>query len=310
MYQRVEQALAAGHTVVLDGGTGTEVQLRGVPMDSETWCAEANRTHPDTVRSVHMDYIRAGADVITANTFATSPLLFNALGRDGEIAELDRLAVGYARDAASATGQHDVAVAGSFSTMRPVRKGSDRTAYERKWGAAEAKPLMRRKAEALAAAGPDLIIMEMMRDCDYSLWATEAAVATGLPVWVGISVERREDGELAGFARPEWRLDEVVPALMATGAKACLVMHNEISTTSDALKTIRRSWSGPMGAYPESGYFEMPDWHFVDIVPDRFADECLTWRHLGATILGGCCGIGPSHIGALSKAIETKGGAT
>ncbi len=311
MYQPVEQAITSGSIVILDGGTGTEIQLRGVPMNDETWCAEANRTHPEIIRAVHTDYIRAGADVITANTFATSPLLFNALGRDGEIAELDRLAVHYARQAVESTERGEIAVAGSFSTMRPVRKGSDRTRYERTWSEAEARPLMRRKAEALAAAKPDLIIMEMMRDRDYSLWATEAAVATGLPVWVGISIERREDGALTGFARPDQRLEDVVPALMATGAKACLVMHNEISTTAEALGIIRNSWSGPLGAYPESGYFEMPDWKFVDVISaDRFAEACLGWRDFGATILGGCCGIGPSHIQALSTALEARGGAT
>ena len=89
MYDGIAEALARGDTVILDGGTGTDIQRRGVPMDSSTWCAEANLTHPDVVREVHRGYIAAGADIIIANTFATSALLFNALGRDAELIEIE-----------------------------------------------------------------------------------------------------------------------------------------------------------------------------------------------------------------------------
>ena len=309
MYETIRKALDKGETVVLDGGTGTEIQNRGVPMSGQTWCAEANRTHPDVVRAVHADYIRAGAQLVIANTFATSPLLFNALGRDSDIASIDASAVRLAREAVEETGQSGIAVAGSFSTMRLVRQGSDRTSFERRWSHDEARPLMRRKAEALAEAGVDLIVMEMMRDLDYSLWATQAAVATGLPVWAGIAVERREDGEIAGFGRPDSRLADIVPAIMGLGCEACLVMHSDLAVTGDALGLVRDHWQGPLGAYPESGYFTMPDWQFVDIVPeDRFVEECLGWRAMGATLLGGCCGIGPSHIGALHETLGREGG--
>ncbi|CAF3617718.1 unnamed protein product, partial [Rotaria sp. Silwood2] len=99
MYQFIESKLNANSIVILDGATGTEIQRKGVPMDNETWCAQANKTHPDVVKSVHESYINAGSMVITANTYATSPLLFNSLGLDNEFLELDRLAVAIAKDA-------------------------------------------------------------------------------------------------------------------------------------------------------------------------------------------------------------------
>jgi S-methylmethionine-dependent homocysteine/selenocysteine methylase len=89
--------------VILDGGTGTDIQRRGVKMDSDVWCAEANLTHPDVVRSVHEDYIKAGADVITANTYASSPLMFHARGRT-DLIEVDTAAMREARAAADAAG--------------------------------------------------------------------------------------------------------------------------------------------------------------------------------------------------------------
>jgi len=297
MNSEIKNKLARGETIILDGGTGTDIQRRGAPMNGETWCAEVNITHPDIVRSVHADYLAAGADVVTANTYATSPLLFNALGRDADLLRIDKAAVKLAREAGAKT------VAGLFSIMRPAVAGTDDTAEQWQWSEKDAAPLMRRKAENLAEAGCDLIMMEMMRDTDYSLWATQAAVATGLPVWVGVSTERLEDGTLAAYNRHEWTLGEVVSALMATGAEVCSIMHSSPNDTGEALEIARAHWDGPLGAYPESGYFKMPDWQFEDIItPEALVDFARDWRGKGATILGGCCGTGPNHIRALKEA--------
>jgi homocysteine S-methyltransferase len=303
LYDQIEAKLAAGDIVILDGGTGTEIQRRGAPMSAESWSADANLTHPDIVRAVHEDYIAAGAELIIANTFATSPLLFNHLGRDEEVAKIDAAAVALAKEAA----QERVPVAGSFSTMRPVVKGSDRTARQREWSRKEARELLRRKAESLAEAGVDLIMMEMMRDLDYSLWATEAAAATGVPVWVGVSVEADDTGRLSGFGREDFALDQLIEPLMATGAKVLCIMHSSPNDTTNAIEIAQSKWKGPLGAYPESGYFEMPEWKFVDVIPvSAFVELGKAWAERGVTILGGCCGIGPAHIKALAEAFKER----
>jgi methionine synthase I (cobalamin-dependent) len=303
MYEQIAQKLKRGETIILDGATGTDIQNRGAPMSGETWCAEVNLTHPEIVRAAHDEYIAAGAEIITANTFATSALLFNALGRDDDLIDIDRTAVAIAKQAAK---DRAVAVAGSMSTMRPVQSGSDRTNLSRDWPEAEARRLFRRKADGLAAAGADLIMMEMMRDGDYALWACEAAMQTGLPVWIGISAERREDGALTGFGRPDWLLKDFAPRLSALNPAVIAVMHTSPNDTGEALEIVRRSWQGPLGAYPESGYFKMPDWQFIDVIsPNDLVNRSQEWRAAGATIFGGCCGIGPDHIRALSSALRS-----
>lgn len=299
MYSKIASKIARGETVIIDGGTGTDIQRRGAPMDGDTWCAEANLTHPHIVRAVHDDYIAAGAEVITANTYATSALLFNALGRDDDLLKIDAVAVGISRDAAYGKG---VAVAGSMSTMRPMVAGSDRNNLMREWPEADARRLFKRKAEGLKAAGADLIMMEMMRDGDYAVWATEAAIATGLPVWCGISVEKSEDGALQGWGRADCRFEDFVQKLAAAKPDVINIMHTSPNDTGEALSIARKYWNGPLGAYPESGYFTMPDWQFVDIIaPADLVERSKSWRDLGASIFGGCCGIGPDHIRALSK---------
>ncbi len=299
MYQHIASKLERGDLIILDGGTGTDIQRRGAPMHGDTWCAEVNLTHPDIVRQVHEDYIAAGADLIIANTFATSALLFNALGRDDDLLAIDRAALAIARQAAA---DKPVAVAGSMSTMRPLVEGTDRTAMQQEWPEAQARELFERKANNLAAAGVDFIAMEMMRDTAYSLWATQAALATGLPVWLGIATERRADGELVGCSHPDQLLDDVVRVLAATGPAHISIMHSSPNDTAEAIDIVKRHWSGPLGAYPESGYFKMPEWNFVNIMaPDDLVDRARGWQQQGVTAFGGCCGLGPEHIAALSQ---------
>jgi S-methylmethionine-dependent homocysteine/selenocysteine methylase len=299
MYKIIQDKLDKRQTIILDGGTGTDIQRRGAPMSGDTWCAEVNLTHPGIVRAVHEDYIRVGADIITANTFASSALSFNHYGRDDDLLKIDQAAVAIAKQAAAGK---PVAVAGSVSTMRPVAPGTDRTLKEREWPEAEARALFKRKVENLVAAGVDLLMMEMMRDVDYSVYATEAAIATGLPVWVGLSVERREDGRLSGFGREDQLLENFAERLAATGPVVMNIMHTSSNDTDEALDTLRKYWNGPVGVYPECGYFKSPDWQFVDVIaPEDLVGKSLEWQIKGANIFGGCCGIGPDHIAALAK---------
>jgi len=290
--------------IILDGGTGTLIQALGAPMHDETWGADANLTHPEIVVEAHRQYLAAGAEVLIANTYATSPLLFNHLGRDDDVARIDAAAVELAKQASNGT----VPVAGSFSVMRPGILGSDRSEMLHEWTESEARRLFEAKAEGLVKAGADIIAMEMMRDADYSVWATEAAMATGLPVWVGIAVEQNGDGRLIGFGRPNWQLDDFIEPLLRCAPAMVSVMHSAPTVTGPALATVRQHWRGSLGAYAESGYFAMPDWQFVDIISEqdhvRFAIEWA--EQFDLAMIGGCCGIGPSHIAALRAAFPKE----
>ncbi len=294
----IRSKLTRGETVILDGGTGTDIQRRGAPMSGDTWCADANGTHLHIVQAVHEDYIACGADIITANTFATSALSFNCYGRDDDLIRLDKHAVSAAQ--AAAKGKR-VCVAGSVSTMRPTIRGTDRTDLSVNWTRDEAKVLLKRKIDNLVDCGVDMLFMEMMRDSDYSLWACETAMASGLPVWIGIAVEKRDDGAVSGFGRSDQVMKDFAPALAAIKPEAMCVMHTSPELTADAIGVLRESWSGPVGAYPESGYFKSPDWVFTDITPGDLVNYCNGWQKAGVTIFGGCCGIGPDHIRALAQ---------
>ena len=125
-FRHIQSQLATGGVVILDGATGTELERRGAVMSDETWCAPATLTHGAILKAVHADYIAAGSDLITANTYGSSPFLLDHFGKFDDLKVIDRRAIEIAREAADESGR-DIAVAGSFSVMRPNIKGSDDT---------------------------------------------------------------------------------------------------------------------------------------------------------------------------------------
>src|SRR5580692_3343166 len=112
--EEIAGRLADGDLVIIDGGTGTQLQAEGVSMDDDTWCGRANLEQPEMVRRVHEAYIRAGADVIITNTFATSRAALEPAGLGDRVADANRNAVAAAlRAREAAAGGRAVAVAGS-----------------------------------------------------------------------------------------------------------------------------------------------------------------------------------------------------
>src|SRR5690349_13571952 len=101
-------------TLILDGGKGSELRRRGVPLSGTTWSALASLTHFELLRAIHADYIAAGADVITANTFAATRFVLEAAGHGDDFAAINARAVAAAREARDSSGRA-VAIAGSIS---------------------------------------------------------------------------------------------------------------------------------------------------------------------------------------------------
>ena len=291
----LEQRIEGGEIILLDGATGTELEKRNVPMDAAAWCAAALATHPDAVRGVHEDYIRAGADVIITNTFPAAKHVLEEAGLGDRFREMNARAAELAREARENVGREGVYVAGSISTF-PARldHGHDP-------GDQAARDNYREQAEVLAESGVDLIALEMMRDLEQSSYAVEAAGETGLPVWLGFSCKRAEDGTVLLWDQRE-TLSEALDGLTQRNLSLISVMHTLTGDTVPALRKVKERWDGPLGAYPHYGKFEMPNWQFIDMIsPEDFATEALRWVEEGVQVIGGCCGIGPEHIRVLKQ---------
>ena len=282
--------------VLIDGGTGSELQRRGVAMNPQAWSGLASRESQATLRAIHADFIRAGADIITTNTFGTTRFVLDAAGFGAAFDDINRSAVEAALEARECAADHPVAIAGSLSCLPP---GFDDEAYP-------SAPLERAAylelAHLLADLGVDLIVLEMIQDLEHGRRALEAALATGLPVCLGVSA-RRSDSGLVCFDYPDRGFGSVVDGLLELRPAVINVMHTPPADVGTALEAVRQHWPGPIGAYPELGDLAEPGWQHADgLSPEGLADLAVDWVGQGARLLGGCCGTGPEHIAALAEA--------
>lgn len=309
-YHQIERRLRAGGIVILDGGTGTELERRGAEMNEEAWCGPATLEHGRILEEIHRDYIAAGADVITANTFATSRLMLEPAGYGDRVEEINRAAVAAALRARDACGRSDVLVAGSLSHMCPVEKGTALTDLSRAPRSAEMSVAFDELAGILKEEGCDLIILEMMYHRDRMEPAFEAAAKTGLPVWAGFSVRRGESGEVLAFAHDaDLPFAEVLDILGRYDLGAAGIMHSSANVTADAIAILHEVFDGPLMAYPDSGYFKMPHWQFEGVIPpDALLSFAREWVRDGVQIVGGCCGLSPEHIAALQPLKQERAG--
>ena len=148
----MQERLAAGEVIIIDGAMGTELQRRGVPMDKVAWSAAAIATHPDTIREIHEDYIRAGAEVVITNTFGAARHVLARASLGERVRELNRRAVELAREARDrASDGRKVWVAGSISSFLPEDDWNKMVMPD------VAVASYREQAEVLAASGVDLV---------------------------------------------------------------------------------------------------------------------------------------------------------
>ena len=302
-YKSVKERLDRGEVVLLDGAISTEIQKRGVPMDELAWSGLGSKIGSETLLEVHKDYIRAGADVITTNTFSSSRHSLTAAGQGDATREINAMAVSLAKQAVDEASEgRTVLVAGSISPFG---------AYTEILGH-ESPPIdllkdsYREQAEILAEEGVDLLLLEMLRDVERASVIVEAALATGIPVWSGLS-SMVEPGKpvmaLSEYSTVEgMTFEEVLDAVTSLGGDMVIVMHSEVEYIIPSLEVMKEKWDGPLGAYAHSGYWSRPDWNFDAVIsPDDYLREAEGWVEAGARLIGGCCGIGPEHIRLLSE---------
>ena len=184
----ITERLGTNEIILLDGGVSTELLKRGVPLDANVWSGLTTKTHPDQVLQVHEDYIRAGSEVITANTYSTARHVLESVNLGHESKGLNFRSVQIAKQARDNAADGEVWIAGSMSSMPPLQGDHQAVLDE------HAKASYQELAEVLAEAGVDLIIVEMMRDIENATMVITAAASTGLPGWIGYRTMMAEDG--------------------------------------------------------------------------------------------------------------------
>ena len=300
--QDIAERFSDPHPVILDGAVSTELQRLGVPMSADTWSGLAAVTHPDVLRELHAEYLRAGAEVIIANTYATAPQHVAAAGYGDRAREINLRSAELALEAREAAADGPAWVAGSLSLMAPGFRSANRQApLEHAEG-------LRKQAEWLAEAGVDLLVLEMLRDIEWSSAAVDAALSAGLPVWSGFSCLVDGSGTVMtqGTVGEPVSLEDALRAVTGRGETLVAVMHSEIGDTGPGLDCARRVCEAPLGAWPNCGAIEPPHWQFTDVAtPEAFAETAVRWVDDGVKVIGGCCGLGPEHIRAVVNRLRS-----
>ena len=290
----------AGQSILIDGGTGSECIRRGVPHSEHGWSGAAALSHPEIVGSIHTDYLALGARVVVANTFATGANILRDVGAPERFEDVNRRAVEIALDARAAAGpaaDHVVVGAGisnwSFSGDRPdlVTLRDDTAA----------------QAAIMRDAGAELLILEMMVDIPRMKATLEGSSVSGLPIWVGFSLGPEEGCEPDEIGDPiELReggllRDAVSIASDYAAVDAMVIMHSDVRVAERGIRGLQAAWSGPVGVWAHAA--RMVDGAIIHdgaISPAEYAAYVPAWQDAGATMIGGCCGIGPSHIAELA----------
>jgi S-methylmethionine-dependent homocysteine/selenocysteine methylase len=275
--------------LLLDGATGTELNRRGVDTGLPLWSANAltSDAELEVLRQVHLDYLNAGADIITTNTFRTHRRVL--VGKDFSTRELTLRAVATATEAVAESG-HPALVAGSVSTLedcyRPDLVPTNKDCLDEH---AE-------RIDHLAEGGVDLLLIETMNSIREAVIAAKIAVATGLPTWVSFVCD--EQGRILSGESLTLAADQLLPL----GIKALGVNCMPALTIAKPLSELRKicGQDFPLMAYGNIGYVDDEQgWINTDSTdPAGYLLHAKTWS---AQIIGACCGSTPEHIRALTR---------
>uniref|UniRef100_A0A0E0FTT2 homocysteine S-methyltransferase n=1 Tax=Oryza nivara TaxID=4536 RepID=A0A0E0FTT2_ORYNI len=314
----------AGGCAVVDGGLATELEAHGADLHDELWSASCLVSAPHLIRKVHLDYLDAGANIITSASYQATIQGFQARGLSRERSEaLLRRSVHIAQEARAifAEGWSKGPYANHRSSpRRPVLVAAsigsygaylaDGSEYTGDYGISVTKETLksfhRRRLQVLADAGPDLIAFETIPNKleaqAYAELLEENDVR--IPAWFSFT---SKDGHSAASGDPITECAAVADACARVGAVG--VNCTAPRLVHGLILSIRKVTSKPVVVYPNSGetyVAETKEW----VESEGGASEtdfvsCVgKWRQAGAALVGGCCRTSPATVRAISWALR------
>ncbi|MBL7993764.1 homocysteine S-methyltransferase family protein [bacterium] len=277
--------------IILDGATGSELEARGVKTLLPLWSTVAllSREGRETLRSIHCDYIRAGAEIITANTFRTNYRVLKKESMESRASELTRIAVDevrFAHEESKVTSP--VFIAGSVAPVEDCYSPELVPPNE------DLLDEHRRHIDNLYNSGVDIVLIETMNTIREAVIALEYAKQTELPVLVSFICKDPEH-LLSGES-----LEKAVERCALLKPAVILINCVEVNLMEKNLEALRSLTRLPIGGYAnvlKKGYTTE-----FDITPQDFAKRVKEWiDRFQLKVVGGCCGTTPKHIQCLSE---------
>ncbi|MGL6196570.1 MAG: homocysteine S-methyltransferase family protein [Thermoguttaceae bacterium] len=272
-------------TYILDGGWGTQLQLRGLEVGAhpDIW----NLTNPEKVEEVARAYVEAGSDIILTNTFGATKFTLARSGHADRVAEINKTGVEISKKAAA--GKAKV-----FASIGPtgIMLMTGTVSPE------EMEDAFYEQATALASAGPDGIVIETMSDPQEAVLAVRAAKKTGLQVAACLVFDsgKNKDRTMMGTT-PEQAVQILTDAGVDIIGSNC---GQGIDGFIPICERMRKVTDLPLWMKANAGLPEVKNGVAVyNQTPEHFAEQAKSLVNAGANYVGGCCGTTPDFIRAL-----------
>ena len=284
---------------ILDGGVGRELARRGAPFRQPEWSALALWEAPEIVKDVHLDFIQSGAEVITTNNYAVVPFHIGQERFDAEVRQLVQVAVDQAKQAVQESGR-DVKIAGCLPPL---------------FGSYRADLFQEDHVRELALP----IIETLAGQVDFWLAETQSSLKEvemvhnllpkdGKAYWVSFTLQDVLQQDRA-YLRSGENLEQAVDVIRRIGAEAVLFNCCQPEVILQAIQEIKKlAPELTIGAYANA--FPPQDESATandgldevrkDLDPTAYLAFAKKWQDAGASLIGGCCGITPTHIAELS----------
>lgn len=294
---------------LLDGGMGQELLRRSARGATPLWSADIMLNEPLLVRDLHLDFIKSGSRVITLNTYTATP---QRLARENELAQLKHIhqsAIDAAIGAVELSKRDDVKIAACLPPLVASYRPDVSLSFEDSLNAY-------RQLVELQSPASDIFLCETMASITEARAACIAATESGKPVWLALTVSDYDHGLL----RSGESLNDALNTLSSFGAEATLLNCSHPEAINACWEQLQRfegeTKSGKIGAYANGfvsvgpllpgGTVEQLEVR-QDLSPQQYAEYAMAWVRKGASIIGGCCEIGPAHIKALHESLLAEG---
>jgi len=280
---------------LLDGAMCTELTRAGLDLRLPIWSGNVNLTHPDYVRKIHEAYLTAGADILTTNTFRTTPRAYRNNGyEEHEARQISHKSLERAVELARQAAGYDIIVAGSIAPLEDCYQP------ELFPGIELAQREFRELAIWLQDTGVDIILFETMGSWPEIKTAISVTVDLHLPRWLSL-ILKNGNTLLDGTD-----LANILSNIKDYGIEMVLLNCNLCSVTADAVDVLLTDWKGSWGVYPNIGV-AMPTKEGIieqKLSIKEFANDVNNYLNSGAKVVGACCGSDPNYIKAARGVID------
>lgn len=291
---------------LLDGGLGQEITKRSVGPVHPLWSVKVMFDSPQIVIDVHADFIAAGAQVICLNTYTATPERMARHGLAARFEEAHQTALDLAERAIIKAGRArgDIQIAGCLPPIMASYIAEARKNYSD--SLATYRQLVAQQVE-----GVDLFLIETMSNIEEATAALDAAQECGKPVYIGLTLA----DDLSNNLRSGEALKDAIAVLVPKGPHGVLLNCSIPEAITQAMPILAQSGL-PFGGYA-NGFTSIDRLQMggtvdvlearLDLSPSTYAEYVEQWIALGATIVGGCCEVGPAHIQYLTQRLHAAG---